>query len=301
MYLNLDPSVLGISGRQSELIELALTYGFKGLDLDVIQLARQVDLHGYEHATRYIESAGIRIGVFDLSVRWQGGDGEFQEDLERLAKLGEIVARLGTTGCRTVVMPASDELPYHENFEFHRQRFTKIAEVLAPHSLRLGLDFLASATHREEKKHQFIHSPDALVTLAKTVGVSNVGISVDTWQWQVAGASWDSLRELTADEIVSVRASDLPQGVTNDTVDDEQRVLTSSQGNVDIQSILQQLSSIGYEGPITPFPHSNQFSGTKRDTIVRMAAESVTMIETTSSEVEENIEDSVPVAVVPSG
>ena len=33
MFKNLSPSALGISGHQSEIIELALTYGFAGMDL----------------------------------------------------------------------------------------------------------------------------------------------------------------------------------------------------------------------------------------------------------------------------
>jgi hypothetical protein len=36
MYKNLNTAALGITGRQSELIELALTYGFRGLDLDMV-------------------------------------------------------------------------------------------------------------------------------------------------------------------------------------------------------------------------------------------------------------------------
>ena len=35
MFLNLNAQSLGVSGRQSELIELALTYGFKGIDTDI--------------------------------------------------------------------------------------------------------------------------------------------------------------------------------------------------------------------------------------------------------------------------
>lgn len=275
MYLNLNAGALGVSGRQSELIELALTYGFKGFDLDFVPLVKQVDLHGYEHAARFIESANIKIGGFDLPVRWQGDDSDFHEDLDRLSKLGEIAARLGATGCRTVVMPASVDRPYHENFEFHRQRFTKIAEVLLPHSIRLGLDFLATAPHREGLQHQFIHSPDALMTLAKTVGVDNIGVAVDVWQWLVSGGSWEPLRELSADEIVHVRIADVPKGVATDSISDDQRVLPSADDDNDISALMNHLQEISYTGPVTPFPHPSQFSGQTRETMVRMAGSSI--------------------------
>jgi sugar phosphate isomerase/epimerase len=275
MYLNLNVGSLGVSGRQSELIELALTYGFKGMDLDVALLARQADLHGFEHASRFLSSANLRIGGFDLPVRWQGADPDFLDDLEQLSKIAEIANRLGATGCRTVVMPASNERPYHENFEFHRHRFTKIAEVLARHSICLGLDFLATPCHRVDFQHQFIHSPDALVTLAKTVGMDNVGIAVDVWQWHVAGANWDPLRELTADEIVSVRVADVPADADVAAITDEQRLLPAPDGTIDVASIVQQLKHIEYRGPITPFPHASQFTGVTRDALVRQAGASI--------------------------
>ncbi|MCH2128293.1 MAG: sugar phosphate isomerase/epimerase [Pirellulaceae bacterium] len=275
MFLNLNAQSLGVSGRQSELIELALTYGFKGIDTDIDYLVRQTELHDFEHAARFFSSANLRIGGFDLPVCWQGDDAQFEEDLSRLSAIAEVANRIGAIGCRTVVMPASDERPYHENFEFHRQRFTRIAETLAEHSIRLGLDFLATPRHREGLQYQFIHSPDALVTLAKTVGMENVGIAVDVWQWQVAGATWEPLRELSANEIVSVRIADVPAEFDPATIADEDRLLASDGGTIDVVSIIKLLAEKGFEGPLTPYPDPSQFNGITRDSLVRQAADSV--------------------------
>ena len=279
MYKNLSPEALGISGRQSELIELALTYGFQGFDLDMAAFVRQEQLHGYDHAARYLESAKIKIGSFELPVRWQEDDTIFGEDLEHLSGMASVIARIGATTCRTVVMAASDTLPYHENFEFHRQRFTKIAEVFAPHSIRIGLDFLATSIHREGRQHPFIHSPDALLTLAKTVGMPNVGVTVDLWQWQVGGGTFEQLRELTADQIVMVRAADVPAGVSLDTISDEQRVLPGAgEGAIDVAAFIELLSTLEYSGPISPYPHASQFKGVTRDSIVRSAGNSIELV-----------------------
>ena len=43
MFKNLDFEALGVSGHQSELIELTLSYGFKGFDLDLAAFAHQGD------------------------------------------------------------------------------------------------------------------------------------------------------------------------------------------------------------------------------------------------------------------
>jgi hypothetical protein len=47
MFKNLSPEALGVSGRQSEMIELALSFGFKGLDLDIIELADSAKSHAH--------------------------------------------------------------------------------------------------------------------------------------------------------------------------------------------------------------------------------------------------------------
>ena len=46
MFKNLDPSALGVAGHQSEIIELALTFGFRGIDLDIVEFAGRMKVHG---------------------------------------------------------------------------------------------------------------------------------------------------------------------------------------------------------------------------------------------------------------
>ena len=275
MYKNLCAEALGISGRQSELIELALTYGFKGMDVDLDSIVKQIDIHGKEHAVRYLDSGDIRIAPFELPVRWREDEATFNEDLKQLPRLAEYAASVGTLGFFTVVMPASDQLPYHENFEFHRERFTAIADALAPHDVRLGLDMVAAPAHRADLAHQFIHSPDALLTLAKTVGVANIGVVVDMWQWYVGGGSISQLKDLTADQIVLVRAADVPLDVSLETITDDQRVLTGKGQGIDIVDLRTALENLGYEGPVTPSPYPTQSGGGTRDAIVRAASKSL--------------------------
>ena len=46
MFRNLSTEGLGVSGRQSEIIELALSFGFKGIDLDLVDFQQQVQVNG---------------------------------------------------------------------------------------------------------------------------------------------------------------------------------------------------------------------------------------------------------------
>ena len=50
MYKNLNAQALGISELDSELIELALSYGFKGLSLNLVDFAAQVASQGMARA-----------------------------------------------------------------------------------------------------------------------------------------------------------------------------------------------------------------------------------------------------------
>ena len=189
MYRNLCPDALGITGRQSELIELALTYGFNGIDLDVGHFRKQVELRGLEHAARFLKSSQLKIGPFELPVCWAAEEQAVMKDLALLRELLQPAAEIGMDTCYTTIQPASDSLPYHENFEFCRQRLAQVGEVLAEYNMRLGLTFLASPVHRTGREFQFISSPDALLTLMKTTVVSNLAVLIDLWQWRVGGGT----------------------------------------------------------------------------------------------------------------
>jgi len=125
MFRNLSADGLGISGQQSELIELALSFGFQGIELDMSEFIEEVETYGLPHARRMLDSARIRVGQFLLPIRWdewEEDEAKFKDELEKLGKIGELAASLGCAHCLTMVRPASDERPYHENFEFHRGR-----------------------------------------------------------------------------------------------------------------------------------------------------------------------------------
>ena len=97
MFKNLNTKSLGITARQNEMIELALTYKFSGFDIDIESLMQQAEQRGQEHATRFIDSANIRIGSFELPVDLAASDEDFARDLAGLAKVAELAETLGAT------------------------------------------------------------------------------------------------------------------------------------------------------------------------------------------------------------
>ena len=276
MYKNFDIRSIGISGTQSEVIELALSYGFQGMSIDMVGFLRQVDEHGLPHARRFIDSAQIKVGSFRLPVaweQWQEDESAYKQGLAELPRIAEVAAAMGCTRCVTTVLPASDERPYHENFEFHRKRIAQIADQLKPHGIRLGLEFQAPAVERQGRAFQFIHTLDALLHLAKSAAMSNVGVAVDLWQMHVAGAGVDELKTLRNDQIVAVYLSDIAEETDLETVDETARQLPGEGGAIDSAVALAALAELGYDGPVTPRADRKSMQEQSRDAIVKLAGE----------------------------
>ena len=132
MFKNLSAAGLGISGRQSEHIELALSNRFKGLDLDLAEFQEQVRQRGLPHARRLLDSARMQLGTFRLPLVWDEDEQTFQDGLAKLPDVLSLASELKARRAITTIAPANDARPYHENFEFHRRRLSQIGELLRP-------------------------------------------------------------------------------------------------------------------------------------------------------------------------
>jgi sugar phosphate isomerase/epimerase len=271
MFKNLSTAGLGVSGRQSEIIELALSYGFKGVDLDLAEFQENAKLQGLAHARRLLDSARLKIGTFRLPLIWDESDETYRAGLDSLPDLLKLATDLGATTAVTSLAPANDSRPYHENFEFHRRRLGELGEALAPHKIRLGVGFVASAAARKNRAYQFIHSLDALVTLIGMVRAANVGAVVDAWQIHAAAGSLDDLRKLGKGRIAAVYLSDAPADIAPANLTESQRLLLGETGVIDSAAILALLAELDFDGPVTPLMHSSQSQGLRREQLVKLA------------------------------
>src|SRR5688572_18302135 len=122
MYKNLSPSAIGVIGRQSELLEIALTHRFKGIEIDITEITKRAQSTSVAQACRYLCSAPVKIGGFELPIRWGGDDQEFQTELVQAPLLLEVTSTLAADRCYTTIRPTCDQRPFHENFKFHVER-----------------------------------------------------------------------------------------------------------------------------------------------------------------------------------
>jgi sugar phosphate isomerase/epimerase len=275
MFKNLSPEALGISASPSELIELALSFGFRGIDLNLAEFARQVKDYGMPKARRLLDSAKLKIGSFALPMDCAADEATFKQQLEQLPAAVAPAVEIGATRAVTTIEPGCDERAYHQNFDFHSQRLAAIAKRLEPAGVRLGVGFRAQAELRKGKHFEFIHTLDALLVLLGTVGSRNLGVSIDLWQTWAGGDSLAALRgKLKGERIVTVQLADAAEASASpDLAPLESRRLPGETGVIDSTAALMTLAELGYQGPITPAPDASRFAGMRRDAIVKLAGE----------------------------
>ena len=276
MFKNFNPSALGVSGHQSEIIELALTFGFTGIDLNMAEFATRARLKGMPYARRLLDSAKLRVGTFALPLEWDTDDESFQRDLKKLPEYADCAAELGCTRCTAMLVPAGEQRPYHENFEFHRHRFHDICAAFKPAGVRLAVGFQAAEHLRRNQTFQFIHDLDALTLLLNMVAALNLGLLLDTWDLVACGGSLDIVRKLPLHQIVAVNVADMPPSVPVAELDEKSRLLPGTEnGRIDVAGFLALLREMGYEGPVSVKPSRSAFQSRRRDVVVKQTAEAL--------------------------
>jgi sugar phosphate isomerase/epimerase len=272
MYKSLSPSAIGVLGRQSELVEIALTHKFKGLEIDIAEVLRRAQSSGAQQACRYLSSASMAIGGFELPVRWAGDEKEFKADLSQINLLLEVCAALGADRCYTTIKPTCEQRPFHENFQFVTDRLRQVAEALAPGNVRLALGFLSAQSDRADGGFEFIHQADPLLLLINSVQRDNVGLLFDAWHWHVGGGDLEKLRTLRGEQVVSVRLSDLPAGTDLANATNEQRVMPGDGAMIDLPAVVATLEEIGFDGPVAVASWPGLSKGQTRESVVRKAS-----------------------------
>jgi sugar phosphate isomerase/epimerase len=283
MYKNLSPSAIGVFARQSELVEIALTHRFKGFEIEIGEVLRRAQSTNVAQACRYLCSAQVRIGGFELPIRWSGSESDLQTDLSKTGLLLDVCTALGADRCFTTIRPTCDQRPFHENFQFHVERLQKVADALAPAGVKLALNFLPAPADRADGGFQFIQQADPMLLLLNSVQRENVGLLFDAWNWWVGGGDLEKLRTLRGEQILSVRLADIPAGADLTTITTDQRLMPGEGGMIDSAAIVTALDELGYDGPVALAPDPALFKGQKREAIVSKASAALdTLLATTA-------------------
>ena len=169
-------------------------------------------------------------------------------------------------------------MTYQENWDFSVKRLRSVAEILKDHGHSLGLEFIGPATSRKGSQYLFAYSMDAMLGLAAAVGTGNVGLLFDTWHWYTCRSTTDDVRKLSVSDVVYVHINDAPAGIDPDEQIDNIRCLPAETGVIPLTELMQILTDIGYEGPVTPEPFSQKVNGMEPADAAKATAESLDQV-----------------------
>jgi sugar phosphate isomerase/epimerase len=254
MYMALSPGAMGVRvNNLQEAIDVAKQAGFAGVEIGIHEVANLIDAHGAQHVKQMFCEAKLWPAGWGLPVDWRGSEENWRKGLEELPRLAQAGQDIGCGRTMTWIMPCSNDRPYEENRKFHVARFEPIAEILAAHDCRLGLEFIGPKTLRDSQKYPFLYKMEDMLDMGAEIG-PNVGLLLDCWHWHTSGGTVDDLRHVKQEKIVYVHVNDAPEGVSMEEYVDNRRGLPGATGVIDIAGFLGALKEIGYDGPVVPEP-----------------------------------------------
>ncbi|WP_181687372.1 sugar phosphate isomerase/epimerase family protein [Halorhabdus salina] len=270
MYTCLDPAAIGVERPFSDAAELAAAHDFAGIQVDLSALRDQ----GPDAYRQILETHGLRSGALALPFRVDADREDYEAGLDRLPADAAAAASVGCDRVSTYLFSFSDERPFEANRSFHRERIEPVAEILADHGLRLGLEYLGPETIRAGHEYEFVHTAEGMLDLIDGLDATNVGLLLDSWHWYGAGEDATAFESLAASDVVDVHLNDAPDRPRDEQIDTDRR-LPAETGVIDVGTFLGELDRLGYDGPVTPEPFSDRVEGMADESAVATTSEAL--------------------------
>ncbi len=274
MYKNLSCELLGISGRQSEIIELALTYGFRGIDIDILDLVKRCERTSFESAARFLISSKLRVGGFPIPIDLDSDDETFAKDLAGLNRIAEIAGRASAQAGILDIPSQTDRLPYPEYFEVVRKRIDEIATIFAGEDVRVAIA-LKPTTGEDDKQFKFISDAEGFVALASSC--KSASILFDSWAWFCGGGTPEQLESIGLDRIASIRLADCVEGVAPSAATPNDCVLPGSTNVIDNASYMTKFAEANLDVPVSACGNLASAGGT-RDAFIGQSQDALNQV-----------------------
>jgi sugar phosphate isomerase/epimerase len=243
MYICLNRGTSGGGLNQVEFAQLAARAGFQGCDVD-LSYAQQ---HGAAALADLFVSLNLRFGGWGPPQDHRTDPCRRREAAAILQGHAAVAKQLNIDACATWIMPSSDLL-FIENWKRHVDGLRPVAQILADHGLRFGLEFVSPYHLRRQYPHEFIFTPGLMLELAAEIG-PNVGLLVDSFHCHCSQTPWRQVAQFPAEKIVLSHINDAPRLPAED-LQDGQRLLPG-EGAIDLPAYLKALKAAGYTGPVS--------------------------------------------------
>ena len=244
MLRGITKAGLGQLTDDKRFIELAAEFGFQSVDLDAKSF---IDEYGLAGAKDILQENGIEIGAIGLPVEWRQTTDIFSEGLGDLVATAKAAAELGCKRCCTYILPSTD-LKAARLMSLAVKRLRICSDVLSAYGIRLGLEYVGPHHLRKTWKNPFIWSQDETLELIDAIGLSNVGLLLDSYHWYTTGLTSKDLVKLKENQIVHVHINDA-YNLPTEKLKDNDRLYTG-EGVIDLSLFLQSIKQTGYSGPV---------------------------------------------------
>jgi sugar phosphate isomerase/epimerase len=284
MFKILNTRGLGVGGKQNELIELALTFGFNGVEVDMEDLVGRHDAMGKEFACQFLQAAKspaseddaasggkhLSIGTFNLPFNLAGSNEEYGASIAKADTILDLASTLGAKVCYLEVASSCEHFSFQECFENHQSRLQELSERFAASGIKIGLSLKASDGEAADGSFKFIQTAEELLTLVKAVGQPNVGLCVDTWEWSLGGGTVAQLNELGFDKVTEIRFADVSEGADKAAIKASDRTaLPADVANSFSFQVAEALIAGAVETPISVSSDLSTYSSNTRDNVVK--------------------------------
>jgi len=262
MFLNMGPPELGIQRPLKQCLELAKTAGFEGIDIDIYEVRKLINERGANYVKDLFAEREMHIGGWIWFDHFGYSDDEaaFQNELGKLPSLAQAANEIGATRVLSWILSYSDELNYDQNFSRHVQRLKATMEILNDYRQQLALEYIAPKTFRLGHKHEFISTLNGALALIEATNARDIGLIMDSWHWYTSGSGIDDIKQLPAEFAIYVHLSDAPENTPIDEQIDHIRCLPGKTNVIDNVGFLRALHEIGYTGPVTAEPFSEDIN-----------------------------------------
>lgn len=211
--------------------------GCHALEVWLTKLETHLEKHSVADTRKLLEDRAMTL----VAASYQGGLLLSQGE-QRKVHYDHFKRRLDL--CQTFGIPtlliASDFVDRIDATGLQRAvvSLTQAAQWAAAFNVRLALEFRGSAS--------FCSSLDTALALIAQCGEANVGVNLDVFHYYTGPSKFEDLAWLTRDNLAFVQLCDVA-GVPRELAGDADRILPG-EGDFSLQSLVQQLRAIGYDG-----------------------------------------------------
>ncbi len=253
----LNPGNIGVAANQKSLLDMAIAHGYEA----IVAFPEELSTFSEGDMSAFLddmESNTVSWGSSNLPVDFRKDEATFRQGLEVLPVHAQALERAGATRMNTWIMPSHDELTYRENFARHASRLGACADILADHGVRLGLEYVGPKTLMNRSRYPFMRTMAEARELIAEMGRPNVGLVLDSFHWYCAEDTYEDIAALTNDDIVTVDLNDARADLSRDEQIDGTRHLPGATGVIDLNTFMEALVAVGYDGPVRAEPFNQE-------------------------------------------